>query len=100
MAIKKQFLKSKPECKVTFTAPSSLVGDSKNIAVAGEFNDWQAMKLKKQKTGDYSASLNLETGKNYQYKYVIDEQRWENDPEADGYAPNEFEGENSILSLQ
>jgi len=99
MAITKQYLKSKPECKVTFTAPQELVGESKDVSLAGEFNGWQATKLKKQKTGMYSTNLNLETGKEYQYKYVIDGERWENDTEADKYLPNEFQGTNSVVSI-
>lgn len=99
MAIKKQYLKSKPECKVTFTAPEEVVGNSNDVSLAGEFNNWEVIKLKKQKTGLYSANISLETGKEYQYKFVIDGDRWENDPDADKFITNEFQGTNSVVSL-
>jgi hypothetical protein len=39
MAIAKQFLKSKPVCKVTFSLSADVVADAKDVAVVGEFND-------------------------------------------------------------
>ena len=48
MALKKQYLKSKPVCKVTFEVASP---DSKNVSVVGDFNKWntEAAPLKKLK---------------------------------------------------
>jgi len=50
MAIKKQFLKSKPVCKVTFSIQAE---NAENVAVVGSFNDWSetATPLKKLKNG-------------------------------------------------
>ena len=39
MAIKKQFLKSKPVCKVTFTVAAE---EAKNVELVGSFNEWNA----------------------------------------------------------
>ena len=41
MAIKKQFLKSKPVCKVTFSLPAE---EAKKVSVVGSFNDWNEKK--------------------------------------------------------
>jgi hypothetical protein len=35
----------------------------------------------------------------YQFRYLHDASRWENDWEADGYATNGVDGENSIVRL-
>ena len=43
MAIKKQFLKSKPVCKVTFSLPAE---EAKKVSVVGSFNEWNAKKGK------------------------------------------------------
>ena len=50
MAIKKQFLKSKPVCKVTFTV---LAEEAEKVTVIGCFNEWneKAAPLKKLKNG-------------------------------------------------
>lgn len=99
MAIKKQYLKSKPVCKVTFSLPAEA---AKNVSVLGTFNDWNAKKaleLKKLKNGTFKATVDLETDKSYEFKYVIDG-AWANEVEADAYAWNEYAGsENSVLNL-
>ena len=40
MSIKKQFLKRKPVCKVTFRIPEELGNSAKTAHVVGEFNNW------------------------------------------------------------
>lgn len=98
MAIKKQFLKSKPVCKVTFSIQAE---DAKNVAVVGSFNDWSetATPLKKLKNGTFKETLDLESGVSYEFRYLVDG-NYVNDEEADSYAWSDFAGaENSVLSL-
>jgi 1,4-alpha-glucan branching enzyme len=98
MAIKKQFLKSKPVCKVTFTLPGEAI---KNVALVGSFNEWdeKVTPLKKFKNGIFKATVDLETSKSYEFKYIVDG-AFINDEEADSYVWNDFAGaENSVLSL-
>ncbi|MFW5851663.1 MAG: isoamylase early set domain-containing protein [Bacteroidota bacterium] len=97
--MKKSFSKTKPECKVTFQVPADILAGSKKAAVVGEFNDWnpEANPVRVVK-GAGSVSVALETGKSYQYKFIIDCERWENDPEADSYIANEFGEANSIVN--
>ena len=98
MSIKKQFLKSKPVCKVTFTVPAE---EAKNVAVVGSFNEWdeKATPLKKLKNGSFKGTVNLESGNSYEFRYLVDGE-YVNEQEADGLAWNDFAGaENSILSL-
>ncbi len=42
MGIKKQYLKNKPVCKVTFKIPGREANGAKSISIAGDFNDWNA----------------------------------------------------------
>ena len=98
--IKKQFLKSKPVCKATFTLPIEAAPEAKSVAIVGEFNDWDldgGVKMKKQKNGIFKAIVELETGKEYQFRYLIDGETWENDWEADKYVASPFGGENSVV---
>ena len=101
MSLKKRFLKSKPECKVTFTLDKEACFDAESVNLVGDFNDWDKEEtiLKKSKTGDYSVTLNLEVGKDYHFRYLIDGEKWVNDWEADYYAPTEFNSENSVVRL-
>jgi hypothetical protein len=40
MSIKKQYLKSKPVCKVTFRIPKEVANGTRMAALVGEFNNW------------------------------------------------------------
>ncbi|MDR2999722.1 MAG: hypothetical protein LBU89_00540 [Fibromonadaceae bacterium] len=69
--------------------------NSDSVAVAGDFNGWKPLSLKKDKAGYWSGKTKLQTGV-YQYKLVFNGQYWETDmsnPEriSDGHG-----GENSI----
>jgi 1,4-alpha-glucan branching enzyme len=101
MSIEKKFLKSKPVCKLKFRLAGHDVEGARSVAVAGEFNDWSAdqLPLKQAKDGSWSASLDLEANRDYQFRYVINGTEWMNDPEADWYVPNGLNAENSVISL-
>ena len=52
MSLKKQFLKSKPVCKVTFCLMEGDIQNAEKIQLLGSFNDWKeedAILLKKFK---------------------------------------------------
>jgi 1,4-alpha-glucan branching enzyme len=99
--IKKQFLKSKPVCKATFTLPLEAAPEAKKVSLVGEFNDWdvsKAIPLKKQaKAGVFKALVELESGKSYEFRYLIDGDTWENDWDADAYVSTPFGEENSVV---
>jgi 1,4-alpha-glucan branching enzyme len=102
MAIKKKFLKSKPICKCTFSLPKAAAPDAKKVTLVGDFNDWQPEEhtLKQLKSGEFKIDLDLETGKEYQFRYLIDDETWENDWQADAYVPvPEFSTDNSVVAL-
>ena len=102
MSIKKQYLKRKPLCKVTFRLPKEAIEGAKNVTIVGDFNDWEeeATPLQPLKSGDYKALLELEVGKSYQYRYLIDGETWENDWAADNYVASPFSGiENSVIEI-
>ena len=85
--------------KVTFSLEAE---EAENVSVVGSFNEWDdtAAPLKKLKNGTFKTVVNLETGRDYAFRYVIDGEMWENDWAADAYKLNglTFE-ENSIVSL-
>ena len=96
--MKKTFSKTSLECKVTFQIPAEIMGDAKSACVVGNFNNWSVeenpLKISK---GIASGSVTLPVGQEFEYKFVIDGNRWENDPYADSYVSNEFGEANSIL---
>ena len=99
--IEKKFLKNRPVCRVTFTLPRAAAPDAEVVCVMGEFNHWSrdANPMKRQKNNDFSVSLELEKGRSYRFRYLIDGRRFENDWAADRYEPNPYGGEDSVLDL-
>jgi hypothetical protein len=68
--------------------------------VVGEFNGWSPTAHPMAREGDeLVARLALVPGRTYRYRYLLDGDRWENDWNADGYVPNGFGGEDSVLDL-
>ncbi|MFT5165902.1 MAG: putative flap endonuclease-1-like 5' DNA nuclease [Saprospiraceae bacterium] len=99
MSLTKQFSKTKPVCKVTFTLPSEAIMTGDQVVVLGEFNNWDRTKglpMKATKKG-YTAALELEAGRDYQFRYLIDNEKWENDWAADSYVPNPYGVDNSVV---
>jgi 1,4-alpha-glucan branching enzyme len=79
--IAKKFLKSKPVCKATFSLPTEAVATAKKVVLIGDFNNWDTeagISMKKQKNV-FKATLELETGKEYEFRYLLDGEVWEND---------------------
>lgn|SRR5690554_4334050 len=99
MSIKKQYLKNNKECKVLF----SLKKDIENVEIVripGDFNDWDTNcePMKKLKSGGFTQNLKFEAGKSYQFKYLINDSEWRNEPEADRFEPNNT-GPNEVNSV-
>lgn len=97
--ITKQFLKSKPVCKATFTLSEEAVPAAQSVALLGEFNNWDpanAVEMKKQKDGAYKAVVELETGKEFQFRYLVDGQNWVNG-DADKYVQSPFGADNCVV---
>ena len=96
MSLKKQYFKTKSVGKVTFEYTNE---NAKNVNLIGDFNKWDinGIPMKKKKSGEFSIAVELEKGKEYQFKYLIDGNEWDNDMEADKFVMNEFQGENSVV---
>lgn len=98
MAISKQYLKTKPVCKVTFSLPAK---DASKVAVVGDFNNWdpKGSALKKLKNGTFKGTFNLPKDATYEFKYLVDG-NFVNDESADRYQWNDYAGaENGVLEL-
>ncbi|HEY6001202.1 MAG TPA: isoamylase early set domain-containing protein [bacterium] len=99
--IRKKYLKARPACQVTFVLPKDAAPDAESVCVLGEFNDWSqdANPLRRLKDGDFTVTLELETGRSYRFRYVIDGWKYENDWYADRYEPNPYGGEDSVVDV-
>ncbi|MFQ5542897.1 MAG: isoamylase early set domain-containing protein [Nitrospiria bacterium] len=100
MSLSKKYLKSKPVCKVKFELPKEATENASRVLLLGDFNNWDAntIPMKRLKKGGFTSTVNLPSGKEYQFKYLIDEGTWENDWKADKYVPNSYgDSDNSVV---
>ena len=93
--LKRQNLKKEKKVKITFVVPA----DSPAAYVAGDFNQWdtEALPLRKRSNGTCSASVELNPGAKYAFRYVSNNGDWMNEENADGYEPNEHGTENCVV---
>jgi hypothetical protein len=71
------------------------------VALCGEFNDWSAWdtQLERGSDGSWQATIALEPGRSYRYRYLLDGQRWENDEQADRQVPNALGSTDSVVAV-
>ena len=73
---------------------------AQQIHIVGEFNSWSRTATPMRREGDgFAAEVILGAGRAYRFRYLLDGERWQNDWAADGYVPNEFGGDDSVLDL-
>jgi 1,4-alpha-glucan branching enzyme len=98
VSLKKQYPKGGSECKVTFFLSTDTAGSAGTAHVVGDFNNWDrsANPMKRSKDGSFTVTIALQKNKEYQFRYLLDGERWENDRNADKYVTNEHGSENSV----
>lgn len=73
---------------ITFSLPAEAVEGASEAILLGDFNNWnpqKAPKLEKQPDGSYKAVAQLEEGKTYHYRFLLDNGKWVNDYHAQKY---------------
>lgn len=83
---------------VTFELPASFWATQ--VHLVGDFNDWDQAShpLTQRRTDEvWEITLELDAGREYQFRYLMDGREWCNDDHADGYTPNPHGGDNSVV---
>ena len=95
--MKKAYTKTGRSCRVTFELPSQV--EAQNVALCGDFNQWDPSKhsLKRRRDGSVSLTVSLKPGNEYRFRYLVDGGKWENDWAADQYVTNVFGTEDSVV---
>lgn len=70
-------------------------GSVKVVCLAGSFNNWEQMRIRKQKSGEYVANVQVPAG-THEYKFVVDDQ-WHVDTENELQIRNSFGDMNSLV---
>ena len=107
MTIKKQYLKSKPEVKVTFEIEKKDAGNATNISLLSEHNEWQALELKRLKSGKFKVVINVSTQESKSFQYIFQATNENKQKvmllpvDADAYVDNGMTdgGKNAVLKI-
>jgi 1,4-alpha-glucan branching enzyme len=98
--IERKYSKDKSKCRITFWLPREFAPEACCIAVAGSFNGWDpySHRLNKLESGDFSLMVEVAAGKEHEFRFIIDESRWENAWNADRYVWSDFGNcDNSVI---
>ena len=97
--IKKAYSKTGRSCRVTFELPPEV--NAQTVYLCGDFNDWDenSHPMKRRRDGGFSLTISLKPRQQYRFRYLLDGERWKNDQAADGYAPNPFGSDDSVVKI-
>ena len=102
MTIQKNFLKTRPSCKVKFQLSEEEIRGASTVYLAGDFNNWNehSHPLKKKKDGTLYLEVELSLGHDYQFRYRTDTGEWFNDAGGDAFVPCGFaKTENFLIKV-
>ena len=74
--------------KVKFILAADIVADATEGLLLGEFNNWDrenGFTMKKAQDGSLQTTVDLEEGRAYEYRYLLNDGRWVNDGNAQVY---------------
>ena len=95
--VQKTYFKTKDYCKVKFIFN---IENAETIEILGLNSDWQnSITMSKKKDGTFSCDVTIPKNTQHQFKYLVNQNEWLNDPDADDLVPNEFGGSNSVIIL-
>jgi hypothetical protein len=96
--VQKTFYKTRDYCKVKF---SFKVENAETVEILGLNSDWKnSVIMSKRKDGSFTADVTLPKDSRHEFKYLVNEKEWVNEPEADAEAVNIFGGTNSVIELK
>ena len=83
--------------RFTFQAPAN----ARRVALVGEFNSWNRAQaaLQRSVAGGWETTLELAPGR-YQYRFLVNDDQWFNDPKVAASAPNPYGTTNSVIDVK
>jgi 1,4-alpha-glucan branching enzyme len=98
--IGKEPLAGNSHVRVVFRLPYTTFAD--RISVVGEFNDWDSTAtpmIHLRPDAEWLATVELEGGRRYRFRYLLDGKEWLNDWYADDYEHNPYGACDSVVDL-
>ena len=70
-----------------------------SVSVAGDFNEWDQIPLERNGLGLWSTTITVPPAPRFEYKFIVNGQRWVEDPSNGLKAPDNYGGLNSVIDL-
>lgn len=73
---------------ITFSLPAEAIQGASEAILLGDFNNWNpeyAPRLERQEDGSYTVVTELEAGRTYHYRFLLNNGNWVNDYSAQHY---------------
>ena len=94
--VQKTYYKTRNYCKVKFTFK---VENAETVEILGLNSDWEnSVIMSRKKDGTFSAEVSLPKDSQHEFRYLVNETIWHNEPEAEA-RPNVFGSSNSVLAV-
>lgn len=76
--------------------------EAKTVSLAGSFNGWDVQKtrLSRNDQGLWLVEINAPASGQYEYKFVVNGQRWIEDPSNGRKVPDNHGGLNSVITIE
>jgi 1,4-alpha-glucan branching enzyme len=70
-----------------------------SVALAGDFNDWSpdVEPMERNGQGGFHVMRSLPADRRFCYRFVVDGQRWETDPNAEAFDDDGYGGQNAVV---
>ena len=98
--IKKVSIKEEGLVRVAFELPSTVWAERVNLV--GEFNDWDTLSTpmtRERADANWKVNVELEAGRRYRFRYLVDGKEWLNDWYADDFVENPYGSDDSVVDL-
>ncbi len=99
--IGKELVAGNGQVRVIFRLPHNTFAD--RISVVGEFNDWDCTATPmnhRHSDAEWVATVILQAGQRYRFRYLLDGKEWLNDWYADDYEENAYGTSDSVVDLR
>jgi 1,4-alpha-glucan branching enzyme len=75
--------------------------EARSVALCGDFNEWNQLNtpLAREADGIWRVRIDSLRAGRYRYKFVIDDDKWVDDPANGLKEPDEFGGFNSLVNI-
>jgi len=99
--VTKHKINKRKNCKVRVTFAMPAMNSCGCLYLVGRFNEWNESVYRMQRAADgtWSLTLELESGRDYQYRYRTDNGIWHNDSDVNGHVQNPDGSDSSVVRV-